>query len=57
MAYLERNVELKRRRKRRETVAKLKVKLAAAKTPADQQAIITKIKRVSPFWQPQPQGK
>jgi hypothetical protein len=53
MAYLERNVELKRRRKRRETVAKLKAKLAAAKTPADQQVIITKIKRVSPFWQPE----
>lgn len=57
MAYLERNVELKRRRKRRESLAKLKVKLTAAKTPADQQVILAKIKRISPFWQPQAQGK
>jgi hypothetical protein len=52
MAYIERNNELKRKRKRRETVAKLKVKLAAAKNPTDQQAIVAKIKKVSPFWTP-----
>jgi hypothetical protein len=54
MSYIERKVELKRRRKRRATLAKLKTKLAAAKTPADQQAILAKIKRISPFWQPEP---
>jgi len=52
MAYIERKVELKRRRKRRESLAKLQTKLAATKTPADQQAILAKIKRISPFWQP-----
>jgi hypothetical protein len=53
MSYIERRVELKRRRKRRETLAKLKTKLAATKNPSDQQAILTKIKRISPFWQPE----
>ena len=57
MSYIERKVELKRRRKRHATLTKLKAKLAATKTPADQQAILAKIKRISPFWQPQAQGK
>ncbi len=52
MSYIERKTELKRKRKRRETVTKLKVKLAATKNPTDQQAIIAKIKKVSPFWAP-----
>jgi len=52
MSYIERKSELKRKRKRRATVAKLKTKLASTKNPADQQAIITKIKKVSPFWAP-----
>jgi hypothetical protein len=50
MSHIERKTELKRKRKRRETVAKLKEKLAATKNPADQQAIVAKIKKVSPFW-------
>jgi hypothetical protein len=53
MAYIERNVELRRKRTRHAKLAKLKIKLAAAKNPADQQAILTKIKKVSPFWQPE----
>ncbi len=52
MSYIERKTELKRKRKRRETVSKLKVKLAATKNPQDQQAIVAKIKKVSPFWTP-----
>lgn len=52
MSHIERKTELKRKRKRRATVAKLKEKLAKTKNPSDQQAIVTKIKRVSPFWQP-----
>ncbi len=52
MSHIERKTELKRKRKRRATVAKLKEKLAKTKNPGDQQAIVTKIKRVSPFWQP-----
>ncbi len=53
MSYIERKSELKRKRKRRATVVKLKAKLALIKNPADQQAIIQKIKRVSPLWLPQ----
>lgn len=52
MSHIERKTELKRKRKRRETVTKLKVKLAATKNPAEQQAIVAKIKKVSPFWAP-----
>jgi hypothetical protein len=52
MSYIERKVELRRRRKRRDKVAKLKAKLAAIKNPADQQAVLQKIKRISPFWEP-----
>lgn len=52
MSHIERKTELKRKRKRRATVAKLKTKLAATKNPSDQQAILAKIKRVSPLWKP-----
>ena len=52
MSYIERKTELKRKRKRRATVAKLKIKLAATKNPTDQQAIVAKIKKVSPLWAP-----
>ncbi|HMO35986.1 MAG TPA: hypothetical protein PKA06_08085 [Gemmatales bacterium] len=52
MSYIERKTELKRKRKRRATVAKLKEKLATTKNPGDQQTILAKIKRISPFWEP-----
>ena len=52
MSHIERKTELKRKRKRRATVAELKIKLAATKNPTDQAAIVTKIKRVSPLWKP-----
>lgn len=52
MSYIERKSELKRKRKRRATVTKLKAKLAATKNPTDQQAIVAKIKKVSPLWKP-----
>jgi hypothetical protein len=52
MSYIERKSELRRKRKRRATVAKLKTKLAITKNPTDQQVIVAKIKKVSPLWKP-----
>jgi len=52
MSYIERKSELKRKRKRRATVAKLKGKLALTKNPTEKEAIVAKIKRVSPLWKP-----
>lgn len=52
MSHIERKSELKRKRKRRATVAKLKTKLAATKNPTDKEVIVAKIKRVSPLWKP-----
>ena len=47
---VERRKELRRRRKRAETMTKLKTKLAAAKTPGDREALLQRIRRVSPWW-------
>jgi hypothetical protein len=52
MSHVERKTELRRKRKRRATLAKLKAKMAATKNPGDQQTILTKIKRISPLWKP-----
>jgi hypothetical protein len=52
MSHIERKTELKRRRKRKEKVAKLKAKLARAKSNHESQQLIQKIKLISPFWQP-----
>jgi hypothetical protein len=48
---VERKIELRRRRTRREKMRKLKSKLAAAKTGGDREQILAKIRRLSPWWQ------
>lgn len=48
---VERKIELRRRRMRQEKMRKLKTKLAAAKTPGDREQILTRIRRLSPWWQ------
>lgn len=47
---VERKSELKRRYHRKEKMAKLKAKLAAAKTGGDKDAILKKIHILSPWW-------
>jgi hypothetical protein len=47
---VERKKELRRRRKRHETMRKLKTKLAAAKTGGDREQLLQKIHRLSPLW-------
>lgn len=48
---VERRIELRRRRHRREKMFKLKRKLAQAKNPGDKEAILQKIHVLSPWWQ------
>ncbi|MFQ3651917.1 MAG: DUF6800 family protein [Gemmataceae bacterium] len=47
---VERRKELDRRYSRKKKLAKLKKKLAAAKEPKDREAVLQKIKRISPWW-------
>jgi hypothetical protein len=47
---VERKIELKRRYHRKKKLAKLKKKLAAAKTNHDKETILKKIQVVSPWW-------
>jgi hypothetical protein len=47
---VERRTELKRRYHRKKKLAKLKVKLAKAKEGRDKDAVLKKIKVISPFW-------
>lgn len=47
---VERKMELKRRYHRKKKMAKLKVKLAAAKTDGDRDKLLLKIRALSPFW-------
>ncbi len=47
---VERKIELRRRRSRRKKLLKLKDKLASAKEGREHDAILTKIKQVSPWW-------
>jgi hypothetical protein len=47
---VERKIELRRRRTRREKMRKLKAKLAAAKTGGDREQLLQKIHRLSPWW-------
>jgi hypothetical protein len=54
---VERRTELNRRYHRKEKMRKLKAKLAKAKTPAEREAILAKIERISPWWkEPAPQA-
>jgi hypothetical protein len=48
---VERRMELKRRRHRKEKMRKLKTRLARAKDPRDREVILHKIHLLSPFWQ------
>jgi hypothetical protein len=48
---VERKIELRRRRQRREKLRKLKSKLATAKDPGKREEILRKIHQVSPWWQ------
>jgi len=50
MSHVERKSELKRRQHRRAKVRKLRAKMAKAKNPHEQQLIVAKIKKISPFW-------
>ncbi len=47
---VERRTELKRRYHRKKKMAKLKAKLAAAKTPHEKETILKKIHVISPWW-------
>lgn len=52
MSYVERKSELKRRRTRRAKIKKLRARMARAKNPTEADALLQKIKKISPFWQP-----
>ena len=47
---VERKIELRRRRARREKMIKLKARLSAAKNPTERDQLVAKIKRISPWW-------
>ena len=47
---VEKKIELRRRRARAKKMDKLKGKLAAAKEGKDKDAVLAKIKRISPWW-------
>ncbi len=49
MGRVERTRELARRRHRREKLKKLRQKFRAAKSDAERQAIIEKVRKISPF--------
>ena len=48
---VERRTELNRRYHRKQKMAKLKTRLAAAKTNSEREAILKKIHILSPWWQ------
>jgi ribosomal protein L18 len=48
---VERRMELKRRYHRKKKMAKLKMRLAAAKSNHDKEVILKKIHILSPWWQ------
>ncbi len=48
---VERRTELNRRYHRKQKLAKLKARLAAAKTNSEREAILKKIHILSPWWQ------
>ncbi len=47
---VERKIELRRRRTRAKKLAKLKIKLGAAKNPHEKDLVLQKIHIVSPWW-------
>ena len=55
---VERKIELRRRRHRREKLFKLKSKLAKSKDPGKKEEILKKIHLISPWWkEAAPAGK
>jgi hypothetical protein len=55
---VERKIELRRRRSRRQKLLKLKAKLAKVKDHRDRDTIVQKIHRISPWWhEAKPEGK
>lgn len=48
---VERRTELNRRYHRKKKMAKLKARLAAAKSERDKEAILKKIRVLSPWWE------
>ena len=48
---VERRTELNRRYQRKKKMTKLKAKLAAATDPKDREAILQKIRIISPWWE------
>jgi len=48
---VERRKELNRRYQRKKKMTKLKAKLAAATDPKDREAILGKIRIISPWWE------
>jgi hypothetical protein len=48
---VERRTELNRRYQRKKKMAKLKAKLAAATSAHDREAILKKIRLISPWWE------
>jgi hypothetical protein len=48
---VERKIELRRRRTRHKKLNKLKNKLAAAKDGKDKEAVLSRIHRISPWWE------
>ena len=47
---VERRIELNRRYSRRKKLRKLKARLAAAKDGREREAVLLKIRRLSPWW-------
>ncbi len=47
---VERQIELRRRRRRAAKMTKLKAKLGKAKTPHERDLVVQKIHRISPWW-------
>jgi len=48
---VERKIELRRRRSRAKKMSKLKAKFGAAKDGKEKDAVLVKIRRISPWWQ------
>lgn len=51
MAYIEKKSELKRKRQRRSKIRKLRQRMERAKTPGEAQTMLSRIKRLNPFWE------
>jgi hypothetical protein len=57
MSHIERKSELRRRRHRRAKIKKLRARLEKTKNPSEVQSVLTRIKKLNPFWEPRPKTK